>query len=100
MKKSVVFSAVFLAVFGLAIGMTVALTENANAIDQCQWQCQFKTVWSLETGPECPGECGDGMIYAIYKKSTCTGGPLNCQYVYYVFGCWDGVEPYGCVLRP
>jgi hypothetical protein len=100
MKKSVVFSAAFLLVLGLGIGITVAMTEDAHAIWECQWQCLFTTTWSHTTVPECPGNCPDGMIYAIYKKSTCAGGPLNCPNLNYVFGCWDGVEPPGCVLHP
>ncbi len=98
MKKTTILVSTFLVVFGMTLGILLSLNEDAHAMYECSYRCTFRTTWTTSTGPECPGTCPQGMIYKITRRSTCLAGPLNCPYVYEVIGCWDGVNPFGCML--
>lgn len=98
MKRATILASTFLVVFGLTLGIVLSLNENANAMWECTGQCTFKITWTTATGPECPGICPEGMIYKITRRSTCLAGPFNCPFVNDVIGCWDGSEPFGCLL--
>jgi hypothetical protein len=89
MKKPIMLSAVLLFVFGMTFGIVLTLNEDAMAIDECSWECQFRLYCSSTTGPN----CGGYAPYYVFRKSTCTGGPLNCPFVNEWIGCWSGVEP-------
>jgi hypothetical protein len=91
MKKAAFLSAMLVFVFGATTGIVIGLNDNAQAIDQCAWQCLFRTECSLDTGPECTHP---NIPYLVYRHSTCAGGPLNCPFIRdQVIGCWNGVEP-------
>jgi hypothetical protein len=90
MKKTVVLAMTFVMVFGVTLGFVLTFNENAHAFDRCTWQCEFRTLWTHDTGTLCPCHAGSTAIYYVYRQSTCLGGPLNCQYVKRWMGCWNG----------
>ena len=100
MKKSVLLPVLFLFTFAATFGFVLSFNEEALAGPQCDFACLWELDMSDDTGPECPGNCRPGEIYIIWKKSTCSGGPLNCPNFKVATGCWDGVGPFGCKLMP
>lgn len=71
MKKVTALSGVVLLVLGLTLGMTVSLTQDANAL----WECGFECTYSNQCKPDGPN-CGDRD--QVWRRATCSGGPLNC----------------------
>ncbi len=90
MKKAVVFVMAFVMVFGVTFGFILSLNEDAHAFELCTWQCEFRTLWTHDTGPLCPCNGVGSAIYYVYRQSTCLGGPRNCQYAKLWSGCWGG----------
>lgn len=90
MKKASIIAATLLVVFGVTFGFVLSLNEDANAFQLCGWQCEFRTVWSHDTGEYCPCNGIGTTIYYVYRESSCLGGPRNCQYVKLWAGCWNG----------
>ncbi len=80
-----------LVVVGLAIGGMISMTEVAMALPDCEDECLFETVVSMDTGTICEIKCAKfGAPYPIYRISTCTGGPQQCPYVHEVIACHNG----------
>jgi hypothetical protein len=97
MKKSAVLSVLFLFTFGATLGMVLSLNEAAQAGPVCDFLCLWKLDKSDDTGPLCPQGCPQDYIYYIWKIDTCRGGPLNCPDMKIFMGCWNGVDPIGCM---
>ncbi len=77
MKKATIFSALFLAVFGLTLGITLMTYQPAAAYQVCEYACLYEYYCSTDTGSQCPGM----LPNYLYRKSLCSGGPLNCPYI-------------------
>jgi hypothetical protein len=97
MKKSAILSALFVFTFVATFGFVISLSENAYAAEQCAFLCLTELDRSYDTGPLCPQDCPASMIYYIWRVESCQGGPLNCPNLQVFAGCWDGVNPFGCM---